>query len=261
MIRCCGEAGQPTWFDDEGSQYNAATWQGTTWGSGITFCDNQGMELCPYAIYCPDGGASSPVGGTKGGDMWAPVSDRSNQWVQVGVWGGDATTTCLGHHEIAGGIHGDPAWGQDGSRHGFMKHILCCPVGMAARSSGGPTTIHTGDWMATAGGYNSWGAAVDWCIAQGARNLCPYEVYCPDGAGSPPYNGRRVGGTGDDQWAPYGGDGENRWVQTGVWQSDPGNTCLGHHEIADGRHGNPGWGSGDQGVADAGYLDWVLCCD
>ena len=109
MIRCCGEAGQPTWFDDEGSQYNAATWQGTTWGSGVTFCDNQGMELCPYAIYCPDGGASSPIGGTKGGDMWAPVSDRANQWVQVGVWGSDAVTTCLGHHEIAGGIHGDPS--------------------------------------------------------------------------------------------------------------------------------------------------------
>ena len=84
-----------------------------------------------------------------------------------------------------------------------------------------------------------------------------------DGGGSAPFNGRRVGRTGDDQWAPFGGDGENRWVQTGIWGGDLGNTCLGHHEIAGGAHGNPGWGTDwNQGVADAGYLDWVLslCC-
>ena len=35
---------------------------------------------------------------------------------------------------------------------------------------------------------------------------------------------------------------------------------MGHHQIQGGAHGNPGWGTGNQGVADAGYLDWVLCC-
>ena len=82
-------------------------------------CDEDTTHACDapaqeQAGALNDGGASPPLGGTKSGDMWSPVSDRDNQWVQVGVWGGDPATTCLGHHEIAGGIHGDPAWGQDG---------------------------------------------------------------------------------------------------------------------------------------------------
>ena len=67
------------------------------------------MELCPYEIYCPDGGGSPPLGGTKAGDKWSPMSDGTNRLVQVGTWGGNAVNTCLGHHEIAGGVHGDPA--------------------------------------------------------------------------------------------------------------------------------------------------------
>jgi hypothetical protein len=143
-----------------------------------------------------------------------------------------------------------------------MTFILCCPLGTADALAPPlvPPAITTGDWIDTSGAYASWGAAVDFCIAQGGVDLCPYEVYCPDGAGTAPFNGRRVGRTGDDQWAPFGGDGENRWVQTGVWGGDNGNTCLGHHQIQGGAHGNPGWGTGNQGVADAGYLDWVLCC-
>ena len=256
-VLCCGGNAEPAWFD--GSD---PAWTGTTWGAGVDFCNAQNMELCPYEIYCPDGPANPPLGGTKPGDMWSPMSDGTNRWVQVGVWAGNAGNTCLGHHEIAGGVHGDPAWGMDGSRHGFMTYILCCPLGTAAALAppAVPPPVFSGDWLATNGAYNSWGAAVDWCIAQGAEDLCPYEVYCPDGGGSAPFNGRRVGRTGDDQWAPFGGDGENRWVQTGIWGGDLGNTCLGHHQIAGGVHGNPGWGTGNQGVADAGYLDWVLCC-
>ena len=71
--------------------------------------NDQAMELCPYQIYCPDGGGSPPLGGTKAGDKWSPMSDATNRWVQVGTWGGNAVNTCLGHHEIAGGVHGDPA--------------------------------------------------------------------------------------------------------------------------------------------------------
>ena len=106
----------------------------------------------------------------------------------------------------------------------------------------------------------TWGAAVDWSVAAGAQDLCPFEVYCPDGVSDAPFGGRRVGRTGDDQWAPYSGDGTNRWVQTGIWGGNPSNTCQGHHQIAGGAHGNPGWGTDGQWVADAGYLDWVLCC-
>jgi len=147
-----------------------------------------------------------------------------------------------------------------------MTFILCCPVGTYAklRPPPIPPRVISGDWMDSERSYNSWAGAVEFCVAQSSgaalADLCPYDTYCPDGPGSPPYKGRRQGGTGDDQWAPYGGDGDNRWVQTGIWGGDPGNTCMGHHQIAGGVHGNPGWGTGNQGVADAGYLDWVLCC-
>ena len=150
-----------------------------------------------------------------------------------------------------------------------MTYILCCPQGTqdaidAAKPAIQPP-IFTGDWMETdaanGNGYPTWGAAVDWCVAQGAEDLCPFDVYCPDGVSDAPFGGRRVGRTGDDQWAPYSGDGTNRWVQTGIWGGNPSNTCMGHHQIAGGVHGNPGWGTDGQWVADAGYLDWVLCCE
>ena len=63
---------------------------------------------CTDEIYCPDGGGQPPVGGTKPGDKWSPMADGTNRWVQVGMWAGSAQNTCLGHHEIANGVHGDP---------------------------------------------------------------------------------------------------------------------------------------------------------
>lgn len=53
-------------------------------GAGVDFCIAQSMELCPYSVYCPDGGGNPPIGGTKGGDKWSPMSDGVNRWVQVG---------------------------------------------------------------------------------------------------------------------------------------------------------------------------------
>ena len=148
----------------------------------------------------------------------------------------------MGHDEIAGGVHGDPACkqltarktsvdyesctaagtastlpclndcyrvcacvssgGTSEGRHGFMTFILCCPIGTTDSLSTptGPTDIVTGDWIEASGAYNSWGAAVDFCIAQGGTDLCPFEVYCPDGISAAPFGGRRVGSNGDDQW-------------------------------------------------------------
>eukprot|EP01050_Picozoa_sp_SAG11_P005438 SAG11_NODE_384_length_9897_cov_11.158502_6_plen_236_part_00 len=114
--------------------------------------------------------------------------------------------------------------GVDESRHGFMQYILCCELGTtdALRAQGRlrfavDEAPQAGEWIHAAGAYNSWGAAVDFCVAHGAEDLCPLETYCPNGAGMAPYGGRRSGRNGDDQWAPYGGDGDNRWVQTGTW--------------------------------------------
>ena len=195
------------------------------------------------------------------------------------------------------------AWGVDSNRHGFMTYILCCPMGTwdALAPKPGPA-IFGGDWIDMGDkqanfpgtGFTSWGAAVDFCIAQGAEGLCPLDTICPDGAGAPPFGGRRSGGTGDDQWAPYGGDGQNKWVQTGqgcVSSADTncaGNTCMSHSSIAS---GDPHWGTagarqntckpprycwhlgcilqeaslrtgvdptGSKTVGEQGYLDWIL---
>jgi hypothetical protein len=83
------------------------------------------------------------------------------------------------------------------------------------------TAIFTGDWINVPGtnDFDTWGGAVDFCIAQGANDLCSYDVYCPDGAGSPPFGGLRVGKINNadlkDQWSPISGEGQNVWVQTG----------------------------------------------
>ena len=63
---------------------------------------------CTDETYCPDGGGQEPIGGRKSGDKWSPISDSPNKWVQVGAWAGSNANTCLGHDEIANGVHGDP---------------------------------------------------------------------------------------------------------------------------------------------------------
>ena len=76
------------------------------------------------------------------------------------------------------------AWGLDSNRHGFMTYILCCPQGtwdLLAPEPGPP--IVGGDWIFMGtnqadfpeSGYGTWGAAVDFCIAQGGDDLCPFD--------------------------------------------------------------------------------------
>ena len=200
-------------FDDTSDP----AWGGSSWGAADQFCDAQRMELCPVDAYCPNGVGQAPVGGVKAGDKWSAVSDGENRWVQIGAWGGDPSTTCMGHHEIAEGVHGNPAWGLDETRYGFMQYILCCEIGTteALRDQGRLRFAvdeegQVGEWIESDGAFDSWGGAVDFCVAHGAEDLCPLDTYCAAGAGNAPYGGRRVGRNGNDQWAPYGGDGDNR---------------------------------------------------
>eukprot|EP01043_Picozoa_sp_COSAG02_P057026 COSAG02_NODE_6857_length_3324_cov_17.657674_2_plen_808_part_01 len=504
---------ESTWYD-----LNAEPTPIVTWGKGVDYCFLQGMELCRYASYCPDGSGQPPVGGTKIGDEWAPVSDQPNRWVQVGSWGGDESHTCVTHDELQGGVHGDPGWGIDPVGHGFMGWVQCCPVGEiegtcldiadplvevsfindATDTSGngrvithtggnddeiGPTGAHfdgNGDyltisdfqyesdatfsvsfwftkegctggiyeylysdhnsvglsmwdtpyldvyigcetsgggwstldgsivryWMrdtsgteammdwpladagsfdaitstwvhiilvvepnsiktfddgtqvpeqqygfygdlpqrmnaaapsphalsppftAAAGGRNifefgelhvggradhndqrrflghmallvvypsvltgsqasclfdrgeqalpyptgesvgfqdasgqfdqtSWGAAVDYCIAQGTGGLCPLSTYCPDGPGSPPFGGTRQG----NQWAPYVAPGKtNKWVQVGVYGTDPDNTCRNHNQLLGSVFNDPTWGADSAEVSAGRQVGWIMCC-
>eukprot|EP01052_Picozoa_sp_SAG31_P005939 SAG31_NODE_269_length_18741_cov_11.185441_3_plen_321_part_00 len=135
-------------------------------------------------------------------------------------------------------------------------------------------SIAHGDWIHGDPGYvtdeNIWRSAVDFCVEQGADGICPLEIYCPEGQGFPPVGGTRVG----DQWAPYGGDGENRWVQVGseIWP-----VCMVHQDLATAgfsgfsatySNGNPQWGDNGRYITspaqrpggDQFYTAWVLCC-
>jgi hypothetical protein len=103
-LLCCGgtDESAPMWFDES----SEPSFVSTTWGKAVEYCTAKDRELCPYSVYCPAGGGSPPLGGTKSGDKWSPMADGANRWVQVGIWGGSASNTCLGHHQIAGGVHG-----------------------------------------------------------------------------------------------------------------------------------------------------------
>jgi hypothetical protein len=130
----------------------------------------------------------------------------------------------------------------------------------------------TGTWHSTAGACDSWGGAVDYCIAHGAQGLCPLTTICPDGPGAAPVGGRRTGQTipgqtsGDDQWTPYGGDGDNRWVQTGVWLEtsdphwDPQTTCTEFQVLNVVNVAEYGGVSAAAPCTDRCYIDWVMCC-
>lgn len=61
-----------------------------------------------------------------------------------------------------------------------MTFILCCSIGTADSLAPPliPPAILGSAWIATAGAYNSWATAVDYCVAQGGEDLCPWNVYC-----------------------------------------------------------------------------------
>lgn len=104
------------WFD-----ISSGWSQTSTFANALTFCENQEMHLCRKEEYCADGAV---VGGTKGGDQWAPyLGDGDNAWVQVGThryWG-----TCTSHHdESASGVR--PSWGTESRGFTWRNFIACC---------------------------------------------------------------------------------------------------------------------------------------
>lgn len=98
----------------------------TDYASGKQHCSASGLMLCCYDDYCPQGQGNPPVGGTRQGDEWAPARDADNWWLQVGVWGGDPTNTCVLHHELQGGVYGLPGWGTSSDSAGHQGWVMCC---------------------------------------------------------------------------------------------------------------------------------------
>ena len=91
-------------------------------------CIDEGKELCPREVYCPDfesvSNPGAPVyGATDQPDNWAPIPevDGVKDWIVVG--NADDHRLCQTHVEA----HGWPAsntWG--GSGHNSNQILLCC---------------------------------------------------------------------------------------------------------------------------------------
>ena len=85
------------------------------------FCIGKGKFLCSYDHYCPDGELSEPLRGRGAGiDVWAPISDMENDWVQIT----DHMNRLCKRHSL---LYGPPSWG---NTHGCCHNneILCCNV-------------------------------------------------------------------------------------------------------------------------------------
>ena len=92
-------------------------------------------------------------------------------------------------------------------------------------------------------GKVSYQDAKMFCTDQG-KDLCSYDIYCPNGELSEPLHGK---GAGNDVWAAIS-DLENDWVQI----SDS-RICKRHSDL----YGIPTWGS-QSGCC---KNDEVLCCE
>ncbi|CAB9506250.1 Similarities with uniprot P08640 Saccharomyces cerevisiae YIR019c STA1 (Partial), partial [Seminavis robusta] len=93
------------------------------WSAAQDFCDSRGGTLASIKDICPpDGGTNStPVTGIQSNadDQWAPISERENQWVNVGS--GGRFPVCTFHGGAAPEITGQ------GRHHGWGNYVFCSP--------------------------------------------------------------------------------------------------------------------------------------
>ena len=111
----------PQWFD------RTSGWEGETYKEAISFCAKKGkMTICPYDAYCPEGPNYPPYGGVKVGfdgeqEQWAPIMNKSNDWVQIGP-----NNKCKTKGQIQGDSHA-LTFAQEGSK-AVTQHLLCCHI-------------------------------------------------------------------------------------------------------------------------------------
>jgi hypothetical protein len=88
------------------------------------FCRKQGMKLCTSSEYCKNGIPAYPYEG----DMWGPIGDYPNGWVQIGKNGETCKTyqqRCSVNKDATCDPSGNPTWGTKNEREVAM---LCCDV-------------------------------------------------------------------------------------------------------------------------------------
>ncbi|CAB9515004.1 Cupin superfamily protein [Seminavis robusta] len=211
------------------------------------FCEIKGGSLASSSDICPSGSSSWPYFGIQDGEQWAPVSDFSNGWIQLGSH--PFAPTCSLYRDTHDGM--DPDWGLDGtSKKAWESNYIACSMRMfmygpsstagvktydqaqafcAARGGTLPSSTdicpsaNTNSWNEEWGDIHmfgpnetsslaiGWTAAEEFCSANGGSLSAIHEI-CPPGGNSTPVTG--VQSVGDDQWAPIS-ERENQWVNVG----------------------------------------------
>lgn len=117
-LYCCGTKPAPRPREEAGSS------NGKSWEDSQAVCTSRGKGLCRFTDICPNGASGDPIMGKLQGDIWIPLGgESSNTWLQVG----DTTwPDCQRHTEIAGGVHGYPAWGTQRLNGAYHGPIYCC---------------------------------------------------------------------------------------------------------------------------------------
>jgi len=160
------------------------------WRDALVVCEKANLQTCTSAGYCKGG---KPHAGVVE-NMWAPASDKNNEWVFIG----SGKDQCKTWSEVKGEEFG-PKWGKEVELpRPPVGKILCCPfqwknVPVTDESKVGPT----------------WAEASAVCTSGNTR-LCRHTEVCTQGEGKPAPGGvlRKSVWT-----AVY--DAENEWASIG----------------------------------------------
>jgi hypothetical protein len=121
----------PAWFGRNNG------WVGGSYNDAVTFCASEHGRLCPFEVYCPQGGSKPVMPGYpadfgKDVEHYSPIAGFDNHWVNVGMRNGDPETTCRGYSEMYKEL---PSWGLSSERSELKKYVMCC-------MSGPPWVVH-----------------------------------------------------------------------------------------------------------------------
>lgn len=238
---------KPTWFD------RSSGWDGRTYSEAVAFCQLKGAlyVLCPYEVLCPSGPHSLPYGGTvdEPGDSWAPVSDSTNDWVQIG----SEASMCLSYANVN---LQPPKWGVTGQENEqITRYVMCCQIPIPEEQSLGDElikdeyeTLHP-LWFDRSNGYEgeTFSDAQGMCKSMNL-DLCPLDVVCPQGEAQEPY-----GGTVDvpgGAWTPILSPNKD-WVS--LSSDQPCQTYADSHSGE-----SPTWAVSGGNFESTGN---VICCD
>ena len=91
------------------------------YGDAFSVCRSKNMGVCTLQEYCP---YNSPFHGLPfSGDIWAPVSDKDNDWVEIG----DVNSTCRTWSQVHGAL---PDWSTSTAPLAWRQYVGCCGVYM-----------------------------------------------------------------------------------------------------------------------------------